>query len=191
MSRLPKCLLLSSVSVVQALAFAQNPCVSHPTQRGWRVYADRKDGFCFEYPSDYKRVATVLASGPCGVKEGCLLSLKNNLPPFALTSNQDEFNNASIDLSSLRIPFHVDLLTRDAPTGDEDNPPTLVRFGGIRFYYYGPGGGGVTYPDQFFFQAKGQAFSIAFTGPYTNDKSPAEITKQTERRLLASFRRFR
>lgn len=191
MSCWPKRLLLTSLSVVPVIALPQNPCVSHPTQLGWRVFADRKDGFCFEYPSDYKRVAAVLASGPCGVKEGCLLSLKKNVPPSSPASNQDEVNNASIDLSSLRMPLQLDLLTRNAPTGDEDNSPKIVRFGGTSFYYYGPGGGGVTYPDQFFFKAKGQAFSIAFTGPYTNDKTPAEETKQIERRLLASFRHFR
>jgi hypothetical protein len=168
----------------------ENPCAAQPTQPGWRVFVDKRDGFCFEYPGDYKRVTAMLASRPCGVKQGCLLSLKKNPPPSVPPRDQDAINNASINLSSLRIQFHLDLLTRYAPTGYQDTPPQPVRVGGTTFHYYGPGGGGVAYPDQFFFEVNGQAFSIDFTGPYTNDKTPADVTKQIEKKLLASFHRF-
>jgi hypothetical protein len=40
------------------------------------------------------------------------------------------------------------------------------------------------------FEVKSQAFTIDFTGPYTNDKTAAEVTKQIERKLLVNFRRF-
>jgi hypothetical protein len=182
--------LLAFFSAVPSVAPGQNPCAARPTQPRWRVFVDKRDGFCFEYPGDYKRVTAMFASGPCGVKQGCLLSLEKNLPPSVPPSDQDEFNNASIDLYSLRIPFHLDLLTGYAPTGYQDTPPEPVGVGGTTFYYYGPGGGGVTYADQFFFEVKGQAFAIDFTGPYTNDKTPAEVTKQIEKKLLVSFRRF-
>jgi hypothetical protein len=182
--------LLALFSAVSSIAPAQNPCAAHPTQPRWRVFVDKRDGFCFEYPGDYKRVTPILASRRCGIKQGCLLSLEKNPPASVPPSDQDEFNNASIDLSSLGVPFHLDLLTRYAPTGYLDTPPEPVRVGGTTFYYYGPGGGGVMYSDQLFFEAKGQAFTIAFTGPYTGDNTPAEVTKQIEKKLLVSFRRF-
>jgi hypothetical protein len=40
------------------------------------------------------------------------------------------------------------------------------------------------------FEVKGQASIIDFTGPYTNDKTAAEVTKQIEKKLLVNFRRF-
>lgn len=166
--------LIAFFSAVSSIAGTQNPCAAHPTQPGWRVFVDKREGFCFEYPGDYKRVTTMLASRPCGVKQGCLLSLEKNPPPSVPPSDQDKFNNASLDLSSLGIPFDLDLLTRYAPTGYVDTPPEPVRVGGTTFYYYGPGGGGVTYADQFFFAAKGQAFLIVLDGPYTNDKRPVK-----------------
>jgi hypothetical protein len=183
--------LIIFFSASPSVARAQNPCAVHPTQPGWHVFVDKKDGFCFEYPGDYKRVPTrPLSSGPCGVKQGCLLTLVKNSPPSVPPSNQDEFKNVSIGLSALGIPFHLDLLSRSAPMGYEDIPPEPVQVGGTTFYYYGPGGGGVTYPDQFFFEAKGRAFGIDFDGPYIDDKTPAEVTKQIEKKLLRSFRRF-
>jgi hypothetical protein len=130
-------------------------------------------------------------SGPCGVKQGCLLNLEKNPPPSVPPSKDDEYNNASIDLYSLGIPFHLDLLTANAPTGQLDNPPAPVRIGGTTFYYYGPGGGGVPYADQFFFEVKGRAFSIDFDGPYTQVfRTPDEVTKQIEKKLLGSLRRY-
>ncbi len=184
------CALLAFFNAASSVGLAENPCAAHPTQPGWRVFVDKRDGFCFEYPGDYKRVPGMIGSRPCGVKQGCLLlNLEKNPPP---PSDQDEYKNASIGLglSSLGIPFHLDLLTQYAPMGNEDNPPEPVRIGESTFYYYGPGGGGVTYMDQFFFDVKGRAFTIDFDGPYTNDKTPDEVTKQIENKLLASFRRY-
>jgi hypothetical protein len=183
--------LFAFFSAASSITYAQNPCAPHPAQPGWRVFVDKRDGFCFEYPGDYKRAPTrPFASGPCGAKQGCLLNLVKNLPPSIPPSDQDEYKNASIGLSALGIPFRLNLLSRSAPMGYEGIPPAPVRVGEMMFYYYGPGGGGVTYPDQFFFEANGRAFGIDFAGPYINDKQPAEATKQIEKKLLGSFRRF-
>ena len=64
------------------------------------------------------------------------------------------------------------------------------RIGNHTFYYWGPGGGGVSYPDQYFFNLRGTELSFAFDGPYENDKTPTERAKKMERMLLASLREF-
>jgi hypothetical protein len=58
------------------------------------------------------------------------------------------------------------------------------------FYYYGPGGGGVCYPDQFFYDLRGKPLSISFAGPCVEDKTPTASTKEMEQKLLATFRTF-
>ena len=75
------------------------------------------------------------------------------------------------------------------PTGI-DYPPEPVGIGNHTFYYWGPGGGGVSYPDQYFFNLRGTELSFAFDGPYENDKTPTERAKKMERMLLASLREF-
>jgi hypothetical protein len=175
---------------VPLAAFAQNPCAAHPTQPHWRVFADSKYGFCFEYPPDYRRITPSIGSRRCSRKDGCLLSLEKKAPPSVPPDENDEFKNATIDLSDLGIPFDLGPLRHYAPTGLQDETPEPRQVGSETFYYYGPGGGGVTYPDQFFFKVKGRAFTIDFDGPYTDDKTPADITKQIEGKLLASFRHF-
>jgi hypothetical protein len=70
------------------------------------------------------------------------------------------------------------------------NSPTLIHAAQAEFYYYGPGGGGVDYPDAYYFGLRGRTFSIDFFGPYTGDKTPAAVTKQIEPKVLASFRPF-
>jgi hypothetical protein len=177
--------------LASSAASAQNPCVAHRTQPGWQVFVDRAYGFCFEYPSDYKHVTPVFASGPCHVKDGCLLGLAKNAPPSARPNDEDEYKNASIELTDLKIPFSLKALERYGPTGCVDVPPEPVKFGSETFYYYGAGGGGVTYSDQFFFNAKGHAFEVSFEGPYLeNGSEPDEVTKQIETKLLGSLHRF-
>jgi hypothetical protein len=76
-----------------------------------------------------------------------------------------------------------------APTGI-DSPPEPVRIGKNTFYYYGPGGGGVSYPDGYYFNLRGKILVIDFDGPYENDKTPTLETKKMELKVLASFREF-
>jgi hypothetical protein len=63
-------------------------------------------------------------------------------------------------------------------------------FGGSTFYYYGRGGGGVAYPDEYFYNLDGNILAIAFDGPYpAHDNSPTAKTKEMEKKILGSFRR--
>src|SRR5438445_12098118 len=45
-------------------------------------------------------------------------------------------------------PFKVEELEAFSRSG---NPPEPTKIGGVTFYYVGPGGGGVFYPDDYFF----------------------------------------
>lgn len=136
----------------------------------WRVYADLGHHFCFRYPRSYKPVAQP----------------KNLCRNPAL---HDEKSGADIYVCMTAEKFRLSALVKAAPTGI-DGPPDPVRIGDHTFYYYGPGGGGVSYPDQYFFNLRGKTLSIGFDGPYDNDKTPSEEAKIMERKMLASFREF-
>jgi hypothetical protein len=85
--------------------------------------------------------------------------------------------------------FDLDILVKRAPTGIESAPePSQV--GKNLFYYYGPGGGGVDYPDVYYFNLRGKILAIGFDGPYGNDKTPTPDTKQIEQKVLRSFQEF-
>jgi hypothetical protein len=86
-------------------------------------------------------------------------------------------------------PFNLESFVPGAPTGIED-PPEPKQFGSETFYYYGPGGGGVEYPDQYFYNLKGKTLEIAFDGPYVRSKTPSQETKDNEEILLQTFRTF-
>jgi hypothetical protein len=98
--------------------------------------------------------------------------------------NQDAYLYICLD----KRPFNMNRLRHDySPTGLEDTNPVKKRFGNFNFYYYGPGGGGVDYPDQYFLNLNGSIVIFLFAGPYVNDKTPPEATKRMEARMLASF----
>jgi hypothetical protein len=96
---------------------------------------------------------------------------------------------ASIYITFEDKAFDLQSLVARAPTG-YDSPPEPAPAGPNTFYYYGPGGGGVDYADQYFFDLKGKTLYISFSGPYVNDKTPSSETKALEPKLLASLRTF-
>jgi hypothetical protein len=59
-----------------------------------------------------------------------------------------------------------------------DEQPTIVKVGENVFYYYGRGGGGVPYPDEYFYNLDGNILGISFDGaiPFTRQlaNSPNE-----------------
>jgi hypothetical protein len=134
------------------------------------VYADANHHFCFRYPPSYKPVAK--HEGSC------------RQPKL-----RDEKTRANIYICVDRNKFELSSLAALAPTGIE-SPPEPVEIGSRTFYYYGPGGGGVQYPDRYYFNLRGNTLSIDFDGPYENDKTPTERAKEMERKVLASFYQF-
>jgi hypothetical protein len=64
-----------------------------------------------------------------------------------------------------------------------------VRAGSRTFYFYGAGGGGVNYPDQFLTDLRGRILDIELDGPYGESfKSPNKVTKALEKEVLATVR---
>jgi hypothetical protein len=172
-----------------ARAADHSPCALHPTQPGWRVFVDHPDRFCFEYPAKYRSAPARFAPG---VSTGASLfmgRLTTKPTPAAGVSAQEP-EVASIDVFAYGVPFQPEALTRFAPTGMEDHSPQHIPAAHGDFYYYGPGGGGVEYPDDFYFGIRGRTFSISFSGPYSTDKTPDPETKRIEPEVLASFRSF-
>lgn len=86
--------------------------------------------------------------------------------------------------------FNLQRLAQLAPTGI-DYPPEERTVGPNTVYYYGPGGGGVEYPDRFFFNVKGKTLTFLFDGPYDDgSKTPDESTKRLEPIILETLRTF-
>jgi hypothetical protein len=134
--------------------------------------------------------SAVVASGAStGTATEVLGRLAAKPGPAQLALAFDEAN-ATIDVLAYGTPFRPGGLTRFAPTGIEDFQPKPIHTAHGEFYYYGAGGGGVDYPDAYYFGLHGKTFSIHFIGPYDGDKTPAAVTRQIEPKLLASFRRF-
>jgi hypothetical protein len=102
----------------------------------------------------------------------------------------DDEDKATIDVIAHGTPFRLSGLAAFAPTGMEDFPPRRIHATHAAFYYYGAGGGGVDYPDSYYFGLRGSTYSFQFIGPYDGDKTPSSVTKEIEPKLLASFRAF-
>src|SRR5258708_14736993 len=128
-------LLLAACHSVQAQTSAEKrvPCGTPSPADGWRTYVERIHGFCFRYPSSYKR----------------LLNAKNQATEFR-TSHSDAFILVRFEDN----PFDLQRFGETAPSGSE-SPPSPVQVGEYTFYYYGAGGGGVDYPDKYFFNLRG------------------------------------
>jgi hypothetical protein len=77
-----------------------------------------------------------------------------------------------------------------APTGLNDTPPDAVRLPNRMFYFYGPGGGGVDYADQYMTEIQGKILSIQFGGPWRDSKSPIEETKRLETKILSTLQTY-
>lgn len=183
-------ILLAVLSSISCVASGQNPCKARPTQPNWQVFVDERDRFCFEYPPKYKVAPTVAAPGIGSVpSDQWIARLATNPRPMVISVAEDE-DNAAIDVVANGTRFRPSELTRFAPTGLQDVMPKLIHSGNTDFYFYGPGGGGVDYPDAYYFALRGKTFSLLFWGPYKGDKGPAAETRAIEPLVLASVRRF-
>jgi hypothetical protein len=172
-----------------AEASDRNPCDLHPTRTGWKVFVDYQDRFCFEYPPQYQVAPAVFAPGVSrGLTTRFIGRLTTKPSPTVVPSAQDE-EAASIDIFAYGMPFRPEDFTRFAPTGLEEPPQPIHALHGD-FYYYGRGGGGVDYPDIFYFAIRGRTFSIVFNGPYSRSNIPDPETKRIEPEVLATFHSF-
>jgi hypothetical protein len=77
-----------------------------------------------------------------------------------------------------------------APAGLDDTPPATVRVGRRVFSFYGHGGGGVDYSDQYLMEMNGKILSIQFGGPWKDSKSPIEETKKLETKILSTLQTY-
>ncbi len=170
-------LLLAACSSAPAQTPAARsvPCDTRSVPKGWRTYVDRTHGFCFRYPPIYKRVPNEVH--------------KEWLPTFHLVTFQRLHSDAHIFVSMDGKAFDLQSFVETAPTGIV-SPPEPIHIGQYTFYYYGPGGGGAQYADQYFFNLRGKTLTITFDGPYDGDKTPSAETKKLEPKILATFSIF-
>ncbi len=160
----------------QTLSPKRVPCDTQSAPKGWGTYVDRIHGFCFRYPPIYKRVPNAIN--------------KLQTATFHLVTFRRLHSDAHLFVAfDDDTPFDLQSFVKTAPTG-YDSPPEPIRVGQYTFYFYGPGGGGVQYADQYFFNLRGKTLHIMFDGPYNGDKTPSAETKKLESEILATFSIF-
>lgn len=149
---------------------------------GSRPYVNRTLGFQISYPANYRN-----KNLPCDLAR--FLAVRGSQSLLYVSSGVGR-NEGNISVVVDKRPFSMKALQLDyAHTGWE--APDQIEVGKFKFYYYGAGGGGVTYPDDYFYDLNGQVLLIRFDGPYPpNHKTPSDETKQMEKTVLGSFRTF-
>jgi hypothetical protein len=153
-------------------------------EKAWVEFLDQTSRFCFWYPPNYKRETASNRVDPSTDRQ-MLARLISREPRRAYPSDKQ---NATIKIYLLAGAFDLNRLVSDAPTG-YDTPPIPKPYPENVFYYYGAGGGGVAYPDKYYFNLHGRALQIVFDGPYPgDDKSPNVQTQSVEKAILSSFK---
>jgi hypothetical protein len=145
-------------------------------------YVDPWLGFELSYPASYR-----VKDLPCWVARAFAMEGFQNLLYLSTGTGEHQGN---ILLILDRRPFNLATLeTVHAHTGWVE--PHQVQIGKLTFFYYGTGGGGTTYPDDYLYNLNGSILEISFDGPYPpKSKSPSEETRQMEKKVLESFRVF-
>lgn len=165
------------------------PCPTQNTPAGWKTYSNDKYRFCFSYPPTYTPVAKSEMEKDSDDWQ-CSSDFREAVEEGRSAQLQDSRNaDACLCVNVANETWDLEGLSKSAPTGLESPPEPKIIEGQV-FYYYGPGGGGVCYPDQFFFDLKGKPLYLAFTGPCVGDKTPTPATKEIEQKILATFKTF-
>lgn len=143
-------------------------------------YVNSDLGFELSYPANYR-----VTDLPCGVARWFAEMGFQNLLYLSTGTGRNEGN---IRLILDRRPFKLATLeTVHAHTSWVE--PDKIQIGTHTFFYYGTGGGGTTYPDDYLYDLNGLTLEISFDGPYPpGSKSPSEETRKMERKVLESFR---
>src|SRR5690242_1115019 len=144
--------LAVTVGLLSMPIAGQTPDCGRSPENGWKQFLDKAHGLCFWYSPVYtidheRRSAAQNKDG-----EVIVTLRTTSLPRGA--HGDDKFWPA-ITVLLYRENFELRQLSVHAPTG-EQQPPAINQFGPNKFYYYGKGGGGVAYPDVFYFNLRGQ-----------------------------------
>jgi hypothetical protein len=164
------------------------PCPAAETPAGWKVYLNEKYGFCFSYAPIYEPVAEPWLEKYTNSAESSKVVRQEAEEGRIATFQHRKKPDLSIGILVGTEPFDLQSFVQQAPTGQE-GPPEPRDIRGRTFYYYGPGGGGVCYGDQFFYNLRDKPLFIYFDG-CIDDKTPPPETKKIEERMLATFRTF-
>jgi hypothetical protein len=170
------------VAFLSSAAPVVTSCGASP-EKGWVKFVDQARGYCFWYPPRYKREAAPGKAEALPDRQTLAILVSSELRQ----AFEDDKANADIGIYLLPGAFNLSRLIPEAPTGVM-SPPTPKHYGPNVFYYYGAGGGGVAYPDRFYFNLRGRDLQIAFNGQYGNSKSPNAETQADEKRILSSFK---
>ena len=165
------------------------PCPTGDVPKGWKTYVNSKYRFCLSYPPNYAPNTRAVIAKDSGDQENTRALLKMMDEGRLLQLQDARGPEAAIWVMVDTEAWDLNALVKSAPTGQE-GPPQPRIIGGQVFYYYGPGGGGVCYPDQFFYDLRGKPLSILFLGPCADDKTPSAETKKLEDQLLGVFRAY-
>ena len=144
------------------------------------TYVNKDLGITLAYPATYRMTRMPCPHAPNRAFKGrqCLLYLG--------TGAGQKHGNIEVVIDRRKFSLGT-LESAYAHTG-WDKPDT-IRIGKCTFYYYGVGGGGVSYPDDYFYNLYGQILLVSFDGPYPpDDKTPSKQTKMMERKVLESLR---
>src|SRR5205823_7116957 len=111
-------ILATCGSVPAQMSAAKNiPCPTRSATTGWKTYVDRVHGFCFSFPSAYRRTRKA-TDEPNRIR---LQHRRLDARIFVLFENK---------------PFNLQRFVKSAPTGYE-TPPEPMQIGDEAFYYYG------------------------------------------------------
>jgi hypothetical protein len=186
---LPLLLLMAGSPSLRSQTIHQSPCKGDDSHAGWRIYVNHEFRFCLLYPPSYHELPAPPRDEFSSTRLFLGNLMLNNLPPG--THGGPVNNEAGFGFVSIPKDFSVkQMQTCCAPTGLDDIPPATVRLGKRVFYFYGAGGGGVDYPDQYLMELNGKILSIQFGGPWKDSKSPIEETKRLETKILSTLQTF-
>lgn len=165
------------------------PCPTENTPAGWKTYVNEKYRFCFSYPPNYTPIAEPWLEKYTHDPECSREIFEAAEAGRALRLQDTQHPDACLCVTVGTDGWDLQAMTKYAPTGLESPPEPKIIAGQV-FYYYGPGGGGVCYPDQFFYDLRGKPLSISFCGPCVDDKTPTAETKKIEDQVLATFQTY-